>query len=363
MAVATSGHTALAPGATVGILGGGQLGRMLSLAAARLGLKTCIYAPEKTGPAAQVSDDHICGAWDDMAALSTFADCCDAITYEWENVPLTAAQAIVASPTPLRPAIKALRTAQDRLTEKDTLSALPGVEVAPYRAVGNSVHDLRRAVQFIGLPCVLKTRRGGYDGKGQRVLKTEADIDPAWKALGGSELILEGFVNFTREVSVIATRGLDGTIKAYPLTENEHRDAILHSSTAPAPNDDGSAGKIARTILDALDYVGTIGVEFFDTPSGLLVNEFAPRVHNSGHWTQDAGCVCQFENHIRAVAGWPLGRTEPHLAVRMTNLIGEDAIYWKTLAGQDTHLHLYGKAEARAGRKMGHVNEVLGAIK
>jgi len=356
-------QNALVPGSTIGILGGGQLGRMLSLAAARLGLKTCIYAPEVSGPASQVADSHIQGAWDDMDALARFADTCDAITYEWENVPLTTAQAIVASRTPLRPAIKALRTAQDRLTEKDTLSALPGVAVAPYRTVGNSVHELRRAVQFVGLPCVLKTRRGGYDGKGQYVIKTDADIETAWNALGGQDLILEGFINFTREVSVIATRGLDGKIAAYPLTENEHRNAILHSSTAPAQNDDGSAGRIARTILDALDYVGTIGVEFFDTSVGLLVNEIAPRVHNSGHWTQDGGCVCQFENHIRAVAGWPLGRTEPHLAVRMTNLIGEDAIYWKTLAGQDTHLHLYGKADARPGRKMGHVNEVLGPLK
>jgi len=357
----------LTPGCTIGILGGGQLGRMLSLAAARLGLQTHIFAPEAPhtpGPAAQVSAHHTNAAFDDINALSRFADACDAVTYEWENVPVSAAQVVAASATPLRPGVAALRTAQDRLVEKRALSAMPGISVAPYTEVGKSsaatIHDLTRACAFLGYPCVVKTRRGGYDGKGQRFLHSESDIAPAWDALGEQSLIVESMIDFTREVSVISTRGLDGDIRAYPLTENVHRDAILHTSTAPANGDDGSAATIARTILDALDYVGTIGVEFFDTADGLLVNEIAPRVHNSGHWTQDAGCTDQFENHIRAVAGWPLGDTTPTLSkghsVQMTNLIGEDAIYWRSLAETDARLHLYGKREPRPGRKMGHIN-------
>ena len=343
------------------MLGGGQLGRMLALAAARLGLRTHVFAPEADGPCAQVADAHTQAGWDNMEALAKFADACDAITYEWENVPLTTAQAIVASPTPLRPGTAALRTAQDRLTEKDTLSALPGVRVAPYKAV-DTIHDLRRAAQYVGIPCVVKTRRGGYDGKGQVFVRSESNIDTAWEELGGHPLIVEGFVQFSREVSVIAARALDGTVQSFPLVENVHKNAILHTSTAPAPRDDGSAGTIARTILDHLDYVGVIGVEFFDTDDGLLVNEIAPRVHNSGHWTQDAGCVDQFEAHIRAVAGWPLGDMVPRLAVEMTNLLGEQADRWAALATTESRLHLYGKGEARPGRKMGHVNTVLGPV-
>ena len=351
---------ALPPGSTIGIMGGGQLGRMLALAGARLGLRSHIYAPEASGPAAEVSALHTRGAWDDADALTRFADGCDAVTYEWENVPIGAAQIVATAGVPLRPGVIALRTAQDRLVEKQTLSALDGVRVAPFQDVGGSIHELTRAVRYVGLPCVLKTRRGGYDGKGQFVIRSEADIAGAFEGLAGRAGVVEAFVEFTREVSLIATRGADGEVAAYPLVENVHRNAILHTSTAPARDDTGEAGRIARTLLDALGYVGTIGVEFFDTPSGLLVNEFAPRVHNSGHWTQDAGCVDQFENHMRAVAGWPLGDTEPKLAIRMTNLIGEDAGRWKALAGAEARLHLYGKAEARPGRKMGHVNEVLG---
>ena len=363
--------TPLPPGSTIGILGGGQLGRMLALAAARLGLHTHIYAPEDPdtpGPAAQVATTHTNAPWDDADALAAFADSCGAVTYEWENIPLSTAQVIATSNTPLRPGLAALRTAQDRLVEKTTLSAIPGVRVALFREVGPSVHDLHRASQYLGYPCVLKTRRGGYDGKGQRVLRFETDLQPAWDALdgdslGGNGLILEAFVEFTREVSVIATRGQDGPngfkVEAFPLVENVHRDAVLHTSTAPAANDTGEATRIAASILEELGYVGTMGVEFFDTVDGLVVNEIAPRVHNSGHWTQDAGCTDQFENHIRAVAGWPLGDTTPRHAVRMTNLIGEDAIYWQALAAENARLHLYGKRDPRPGRKMGHINRLL----
>ena len=359
--------TPLPPGSTIGILGGGQLGRMLSLAAARLGLHTHIYAPEdpgsdgmrRPGPAAQVSHAHTNAHWDDADALVEFAGACDAVTYEWENIPLATAQVIATSGTPLRPGLAALQTAQDRLVEKTTLSAMPGVRVALFREVGPSIHDLHRACQYLGYPCVLKTRRGGYDGKGQRVLRFETDLQPAWDALGEHDLILEAFVEFTREVSVIATRGQDGAVAAFPLVENVHRNAVLHTSTAPAANDTGEAIRIAATILEELGYVGTVGVEFFDTVDGLVVNEIAPRVHNSGHWTQDAGCTDQFENHIRAVAGWPLGDTTPRHTVQMTNLIGEDAIYWQTLAGEPARLHLYGKRDPRPGRKMGHINRIL----
>ena len=354
--------SALPPGSTVGILGGGQLGRMLSLAAARFGIRVHIFAPEDTGPAAEVSAHHTRAEWDDTHALKTFADSCDVVTYEWENVPVAAAEVIEATSTPLRPGSQALRTAQDRLVEKTDLSQLPGIATAPFKAASEAVQDLRRAVQFVGLPCVVKTRRGGYDGKGQAVLRETADLDAAWEAIGGLDLIVEGFVDFTREVSIIAARGLDGTVQAYPLVENVHRDGILYRSTAPAADDDGRAAELAKTILDALDYVGVIGVEFFDTPNGLLVNEIAPRVHNSGHWTQDAGCVDQFEAHIRAVCGWPLGDMTPRLGVEMTNLLGVEVDAWPGLADADARLHLYGKREARPGRKMGHVNRVTGAL-
>lgn len=355
----TAPKTSLAPGSTLGILGGGQLGRMLALAAARLGLKTHTFGPCDDDPAGQVSTIHTQAAYDDEAALVQFGASCDAITYEWESIPVRAVD-IAGAGRIIAPNLTALRTAQDRLLEKEFLSALPGVDVAPFAAAQGSLEDLQRAIDAIGLPCVVKTRRGGYDGKGQAVIRDTNDIPAVWETLGAFDLIVEGFITFSREASVVCARGSDGDVRAYPLTENVHRDHILHTSTAPASGDDGTPGKIAQTIVDALDYVGVIGVEFFDTTSGWIVNEIAPRVHNSGHWTQNAGCTDQFEQHIRAVAGWPLGDATPAWPVQMTNLIGADVAAWESLARDPhTHLHLYGKQTVRPGRKMGHVNRRL----
>ncbi len=352
----------LAPGATIGILGGGQLARMMGHAAARLGLNVHIYSPVADCPAAQIANLLITGEYDDAESIIKFASDCDVVTYEFENVPAVTAKA-AASEAPLRPNARALDVAQDRLTEKSFLQAQLGIDVAGFEDIDN-VFTLRRALKRLGYPGVLKTRRLGYDGKGQVIIRSEPDIDAAWEKLGGdtlpeNALILEAFIPFTREISIIAARGLDGSCKAYPLTENTHENHILHTSLAPAPRDNGEAQKIAFKILDALDYVGVIGVEFFEMKTGkLLVNEIAPRVHNSGHWTQNGGCIDQFEQHIRAVAGWPLGSTVPNCRVKMTNLIGEAVNQWPALALQaNTHIHLYGKKEVRAGRKMGHINQ------
>lgn len=304
--IMTAPNTPLAPGSTLGILGGGQLGRMLALAAARLGLKTHTFGPRDDDPAGQVSTTHTQADYDDAAALAQFGAACDAVTYEWESIPVRAVE-IAGAGRFIAPNLTALRTAQDRRLEKEFLSSLPGVDVAPFATAQGSLDNLQRAIDAIGLPCVVKTRRGGYDGKGQAVVRHQDDIPVVWDRLGQFDLIVEGFVTFSREASVVCARGTNGDVRAYPLTENVHRDHILHTSTAPASGDDGTPGAIARTIVDALDYVGVIGVEFFDTADGWIVNEIAPRVHNSGHWTQDAGCTDQFEQHIRAVAGWPLG--------------------------------------------------------
>lgn len=352
-------HQILQPGSTIGILGGGQLGRMLALAAARLGLRVHTYGTSDNDPAAHVSHKHIAAPFDDEAALKAFGAACDIITYEWESIPPRTVE-LAGLGKRISPNLNALETAQDRLKEKTFIASLDGVDVARFRNVGDNIHDFRRAVQYVGLPCVAKTRRGGYDGKGQAIIRTMDDVTPVWEAIGSFDLIVEQFVEFTREVSIIAARGLDGHVAAYPLTENIHRNHILHISTAPAQGDDGHPGEIARKIADSLDYVGVIGVELFDTPNGWLVNEIAPRVHNSGHWTQDGGCTDQFEQHIRAIAGWPLGSTHPTHAVQMTNLIGDDALDWPSLAADPaTKLHLYGKTDIRPGRKMGHVNRRL----
>jgi len=346
----------LAPGATIGILGGGQLGRMLAVAATRLGLKSHIYSPVADCPAALVAAHLTVGEFDDLDLVLEFAKSCDAVTYEFENVPAMTAKT-AASAAPLRPGARALNVSQDRLDEKSFLRAQLDLDVAGFQDVA-SIHDLRRAVKRLGLPCVLKTRRFGYDGKGQIIIRSESEIDGAWDRLSPTPCILEAFIPFEREVSIVAARGLDGQIAAYPLTENVHRNHILHSSAAPAKSDDGSAARMAGQILEHLGYVGVMGVEFFQMADGkLIVNEIAPRVHNSGHWTQNAGCTDQFEQHMRAVAGWPLGDARPRQGVVMTNLIGEDIADWKTLAAQPgTHIHLYGKSEIRPGRKMGHVN-------
>ncbi len=352
----------VAPGGMIGILGGGQLGRMLSLAASRLGLNCHIYCPETNGPAAKISTQNTVGAYEDVEAVFAFAQNCDVVTYEFENVPAQTAKA-ANNAAPLRPPALALDVAQDRLREKTFIRDKAGVGVTLFEPV-DSVYDLERAIRKIGLPSVLKTRRLGYDGKGQYVIRSEADIRLAWDKMKDTPSILEKFVDFSREVSVIAARNIQGEIAAYPLIENVHKNHILHTSTAPAPGDTGAAGVLARKIMDALDYIGVLAVEFFELPNGeFIVNEIAPRVHNSGHWTQDAGCVDQFELHIRAICGWPLGSTAPRHKMQMTNLLGEAVNDWAELsANPNNALHLYGKTAPRIGRKMGHVNSRLKPI-
>jgi len=348
--------SALPPGSIIGILGGGQLGRMLSLAAARLGLKTHIFTPENNSPAAQVCDRITVAEYSDLKAITEFAHSVDVVTYEFENVPAkTAISAAVAAP--VFPPIEALDVAQDRLTEKTFISKTAGVPVAPFYEVNNEF-DASRALKALGGKCVLKTRRLGYDGKGQQIVSSEDMCREAFKALGGVACIAEQFIPFAREVSVIGARSALGQYAAYPLIENEHRDHILYQSVCPAPNDSGQAQEFAKKIGDALDYVGVLAVEFFELNDGsLLVNEIAPRVHNSGHFSMDAGCVDQFELHIRAIAGWPLGNTMPTHVTEMTNVLGKDMTNWESLA-KDPHayLHFYGKTEARPGRKMAHIN-------
>ena len=351
----------LAPGATIGILGGGQLGRMLSMAAARLGYRCHIYEPG-AAPAADVAHALTTAPYDDLEALRRFAQGCDLITYEFENIP-AAALDVLAETTPLFPDRRALEVSQDRLTEKTFLSGL-GLATAPFAAI-DEPDDLAAALSVTGMPAILKTRRFGYDGKGQaRVLAPEA-AEAALASLNGAPAIAEGFVRFSREISVIASRGRDGSVAAYDPGENVHVDGILSTTTVPAALPlklRTDAVLIASRILNALDYVGVMGVELFVTPEGLVVNEIAPRVHNSGHWTQ-AGCaVDQFEQHIRAIAGWPLGNGARHANVVMENLIGADVDRVAQLAAEPgVQVHLYGKAEARPGRKMGHINRVTGA--
>jgi 5-(carboxyamino)imidazole ribonucleotide synthase len=350
---------ALPPGSTIGILGGGQLGRMLSLAAARLGLKCHIYSDEPHAPpASEVASLTTIGSFDDEAKLAAFAASVDVVTCEFENVPARALE-IAAREKPVFPSAKSFAVAQDRLVEKDFLRGL-GIPVAPYARVDDEA-SLRAALEHVKSPAILKTRRFGYDGKGQALIRDNAEAAAAFAELRGAAAVLEGVVAFEREISVIAVRAENGDIKFYDPVENVHQNGILATSRVPAAIDASrayDATDIAGRIADALGHVGVLCVEMFErlgpTPL-LLVNEIAPRVHNSGHWTIDACLVSQFENHVRAIAGWPLGTTERHSDAIMTNLIGDDAGNWLALAGEDgTALHLYGKKEARAGRKMGH---------
>lgn len=355
---------ALAPGSTVGILGGGQLGRMLAQAAAKLGLRVHIYAPEETSPAAEVSDKATCGTYEDAASLTAFAESVDVVTYEFENVPGETAR-ILAEHTLVRPSPKALAVSQDRLDEKNFLTGL-GIRTAPFAPV-DTLQDLEEALAKLGTPAILKTRRFGYDGKGQVKIDRSADAKAAFDALKGAPAILEGFVPFEKEVSVIAARAPDGSFAAYDVGENDHRYHILHTTTVPAALPAAladTAREMTRTLMDGLDYVGVIGVEFFILPDGetgsrLCINEFAPRVHNSGHWTMDACLVSQFEQHIRAICGWPLGSTKRHSDAVMLNLIGTDVEAWSSHAATpDRSVHLYGKHDPRPGRKMGHVTTI-----
>ena len=352
--------TPLKTGATIGILGGGQLGRMLSVAASRLGFKTCIFEPNGDCPASHVANYHFKADYTDIDALTNFANACDVITFEFENIP-TEALDLIEAITPIHPNRDALATSQDRFLEKNFLTRI-GLQTAPFAAVQTG-EDLEKAIDQIGTPAILKTRRMGYDGKGQSRLMTPEDAPQAMIDMAGAQAVLEGFIDFSIEVSVIGTRGTDGAISCFDPGENVHLNGILHTTTIPSkltPSQRTDAVLLTANILNALDYVGTMGVELFVTPQGLIVNEIAPRVHNSGHWTQQGCTVDQFEQHIRAIAGWPLGDGSRHSNVTMENLIGDDVERLPDIAKTNTAIHLYGKADAKAGRKMGHINTVTG---
>ncbi|TPI13403.1 5-(carboxyamino)imidazole ribonucleotide synthase [Mesorhizobium sp. B4-1-3] len=353
----------LAPGSTIGIIGGGQLGRMLAMAAARLGYGTIVLEPQADCPAAQVANRQIVAAYDDPAALADLAAACAVVTYEFENVPVAAAEMLAAT-VPVYPPARALDAAQDRLTEKSFLNGI-GIPTAEFCPVDND-EQLTEALKKFDGSGVLKTRRMGYDGKGQRVFRNmeTGGFAGVCEAMGNVPLILESLVAFEREISVIAARGLDGAVAAYDPAENVHREGILRTSTLPAGiglQTASAAKEAAAKILTALDYVGVIGVEFFVLADGsLLVNELAPRVHNSGHWTEAACVVSQFEQHIRAVAGLPLGSPLRHFDCVMENLIGDDMLKVPALLKElELVLHLYGKAESRPGRKMGHFTRLV----
>ncbi len=350
---------ALPPGSTVGILGGGQLARMLALAAARLGINCHIYAPEADSPAFAVSAARTIAAYDDVKALEGFAAQVDVVTYEFENVPGDTA-AVLDALVPVAPGVQALKTAQDRIAEKTFIAGL-GIPVAPFADV-TDLASLAAALARIGRPAVLKTRRFGYDGKGQTKIHSGMDEAAAFAEIGQQPSVLEGFVSFEKEISVIAARSWSGEIAVYDVPENHHENHILKTSTVPArisPAVAEQARAFGGRIIAALDYVGVIGVEMFVAGDRLIVNEIAPRVHNSGHWTMDGCHVSQFEQHIRAICDWPLGSPERYCDVVMTNLLGDDVHRWPELAAEaNVHLHLYGKAEARRGRKMGHFNRL-----
>ena len=350
---------ALPVGSTIGIIGGGQLGRMLSVAASRLGFRCHIYEPGANPPAGQVADQVTTAAYDDEAALRAFGQSVDIITYEFENIP-TAALDLLQDLAPIHPGREALRVSQDRLTEKSFLQDL-GLRTAAYADITDAA-SLEAALDTIGAPSILKTRRFGYDGKGQARIMSRDGAAHALADMQGAPAILEGFVDFSHEVSVIAARSADGAVAAFDPGENVHSDGILRTTTVPArltASQRTDAVLLAAKIANALNYVGVLGVELFVTSDGLIVNEIAPRVHNSGHWTQNGCTVDQFEQHIRAIAGWPLGDGQRYADVVMENLIGDDMDRVPALAKTpDCALHLYGKAETKPGRKMGHVNHI-----
>ena len=356
------------PGSTIGIVGGGQLGRMIGMAAVQLGYRVHIFAPEESGPAADIASGWTHAPYEDDAALTAFADAVDVITYEFENVP-SSAVALLAKLGHVRPNARTLGTAQDRLLEKSFVAGIDG-RTAPYAPVSGRA-ELEDAVARIGTPAILKTTRFGYDGKGQVRLMDDAPetLDHAWAEIGCNPAVLEGFVQFEYEFSVILVRGQDGAVRFWDSPHNVHVDGILSTSTVPAPESVQAlvpeARAIAARVAQALDYVGVLTVEFFAGAAGPIFNEMAPRVHNSGHWTIEGAVTSQFENHVRAVCGLPLGSTALVVpAVSMQNLIGDQANDWESiLADESAHLHLYGKHEARAGRKMGHVTRLhLGGV-
>jgi len=359
--------TLVPPGSTIGIVGGGQLGRMLAMAAAQLGYRSHVYAPEASGPAAEVAAAWTQAPYTDGEALARFAGQVDVITYEFENVPVTAV-AQLAGIGHVRPNGHALRIAQDRLLEKQFIATLGG-RTAPYAPVEDR-RGLADAVAHVGAPAILKTTRFGYDGKGQSRLADDsaATLDRAWSEMGGVLSVLEGFVAFEHEFSVILVRGQDGAVRFWDSPLNVHEAGILATSTVPAPGAVQAQLHEARTLAaraaEALDYVGVLAFEYFAGADGPIFNEMAPRVHNSGHWTIEGAITSQFENHVRAICGLPLGATGLAApAVEMENLIGARANDWAAILADETaHLHLYGKHEARPGRKMGHVTRLrLGA--
>jgi 5-(carboxyamino)imidazole ribonucleotide synthase len=351
----------LAPGSTIGILGGGQLGRMLAIAAAQLGHRSHIYAPEASGPATEVAAEWTQAAYDDAAALEHFAGRVGVVTYEFENVPPETLARLDAR-VPIRPGKRSLEVSRFRPAEKELVRDLGG-RTAPFRAV-ETLDELREAFAEIGAPSILKTSSLGYDGKGQVRLKDASDLYAAWNAVRGAPCVLEGFVRFEAEFSVLLCRAENGETVVWDTPENVHRDGILDTSTVPARDlvvgQAGEAVALARRVADELGHIGLLTAEFFATDAGPVFNEMAPRVHNSGHWTIEGAVTSQFENHIRAVCGLPLGSTERTGArVEMRNLIGEAANQWPAiLADPGAHLHLYGK-HVRPGRKMGHVTRVF----
>jgi 5-(carboxyamino)imidazole ribonucleotide synthase len=353
--------SALAPGSTIGIIGGGQLGRMLSIAAAQLGYRIHIFAPDADSCAAEVSAQFTCAAFDDQIALAAFAQAIDVATFEFENIDAAPLQSVAAH-VALWPPVAALEIGQDRIAEKRFAEELGG-RTAPWRVVSNRA-DLGRALLELGTPAILKTVRFGYDGKGQVRIAKPADADTAWAELGGAEAILESVVSFAHEFSLIVARDQNGAIAFWDAPENVHRDGILATSTLPAHDvirqQVPAARAFARKCAERLGYVGVFAIEFFAGHEGPVFNEMAPRVHNSGHWTIEGAITSQFENHMRAVAGLPLGSTKlTSQQVEMRNLIGDQANEWAAIAREpSTHIHLYGKGDVRPGRKMGHVTRV-----
>lgn len=353
--------SALPPGSAIGILGGGQLGRMLAVAAAQLGYRTHILAPDEESVAAQTASSYIRADYQSRIVLDELAAQSDVVTYEFENVALGPVEHL-ASKVPVRPGAQSLSIAQDRAREKAFVAALGG-RTAPWAPV-TTAEELQAAIDTIGAPAILKTLRLGYDGKGQVRIHDPADAAAAWAEIGERPAILEGFVRFSHEFSIITVRALDGTLASYPPPWNEHKDGILDRSTLPAPAEIArhwaEAATLAGRVADALGHVGVLTLEFFATEDGPVFNEMAPRVHNSGHWTIEGAECSQFENHIRAICGLPLGSTAlTGTHVEMQNLIGDDADRWADyMAEPGAHLHLYGKGAARPGRKMGHVTRV-----
>ncbi len=347
----------LPPNSRIGIVGGGQLGRMIGMAASRLGYRVHVFTDQPGSSAAQITDQATVAAYDDLDAMRRFAETVDVVTIEFENLPVQGLRAIVGD-VPVRPSPDVLATCQDRLTEKQFLRSLD-VPTAPFAAV-SSAAELKSAIETLGLPAVLKTRRMGYDGKGQVKIDRAEEADAAWEALRGSEAVLEGFVTFEREISVITVRTEDRQKASYVPVENRHENHILAKTIAPAPipNDQAKAAvDLAERIADGLDLVGLVAVEMFQTADGdILVNELAPRPHNSGHWTMDACLVSQFEQVVRAITGLPLGSPERFADAEMDNLLGDAAEDWLELVKRsNARLHLYGKTPIRPGRKQGHI--------